>query len=181
MARFEVQEHDGKWYVVEINPKKGRLGCFWYRQPDRETAASKAAELNAALDARRSEQAARRAERSEARRRALAEGHGFRVGQLFSNSWGYDQTNIDFYEIVAVTRATVTLRPIAAHSVPKTQGFMSEARGPCPGKYTGPARRSPVQFRSWAGPGEDKFYIPAEFGCMSEVNPEDTLYCSWYA
>ena len=32
------------------------------------------------------------------------------VGDLFYSSWGYDQTNIDFYEVVAMKGITVTVR-----------------------------------------------------------------------
>ena len=33
-------------------------------------------------------------------------------GDIFVSSWGYDQTNVDFYEVVKVAAKTVTLIPI---------------------------------------------------------------------
>lgn len=33
-------------------------------------------------------------------------------GDIFVRSWGYDQTNVDFYEVVKVAAKTVTLIPI---------------------------------------------------------------------
>lgn len=35
-----------------------------------------------------------------------------KVGDIWSCSWGYDQTNVDFYKIVKVTPKTVTLQKI---------------------------------------------------------------------
>lgn len=36
------------------------------------------------------------------------------VGSIFYSSWGYEQTNIDFYKVVGMTKATVTLQRIGA-------------------------------------------------------------------
>lgn len=38
---------------------------------------------------------------------------GVEVGQVFVASWGYEQTNIDFYQVVGVTAKSIKLRPIA--------------------------------------------------------------------
>ncbi|TGN64200.1 hypothetical protein EXE59_09740 [Nocardioides eburneiflavus] len=32
---------------------------------------------------------------------------GIKVGDIFVSSWGWDQTNIDYYEVVALTAASV--------------------------------------------------------------------------
>ena len=42
-----------------------------------------------------------------------------KVGDVFVESWGYEQTNIDFYEVVEVTPSgkSVRLREIAAKAV----------------------------------------------------------------
>lgn len=34
------------------------------------------------------------------------------VGDIFCSSWGYDQTNVDFYEVVGLTPASVRVRPV---------------------------------------------------------------------
>lgn len=38
---------------------------------------------------------------------------GIEVGTIFSSSWGYDQTNVDFYEVVGLTPKGVKIRKIA--------------------------------------------------------------------
>lgn len=52
------------------------------------------------------------------------------VDDVFENSWGYDQTNIDYYQVVAVTAKAVKLRQIAAGHVEGSDGFMSDRCGP---------------------------------------------------
>jgi hypothetical protein len=42
---------------------------------------------------------AHRAKDKAERAAKLAEPHGLKVGQVLVSSWGYDQTNVDFYEI----------------------------------------------------------------------------------
>ena len=38
--------------------------------------------------------------------------HTLKVGDVLDCSWGYDQTNVDFYQVVATTEKTVTFREI---------------------------------------------------------------------
>jgi hypothetical protein len=40
-----------------------------------------------------------------------------KVGDFFSCSWGYDQTNVDFYEVVGLTAKSVKLIPAASAQV----------------------------------------------------------------
>jgi hypothetical protein len=42
--------------------------------------------------------------------------HNIKAGDIFYNSWGYDQTNIDFYQVVATTAKTISLRKIKGFS-----------------------------------------------------------------
>jgi hypothetical protein len=42
--------------------------------------------------------------------------HNIKVGDIFYNSWGYEQTNIDFYQVVSTTAKTITLQQIKGHS-----------------------------------------------------------------
>jgi len=42
--------------------------------------------------------------------------HNIKPGDIFYNSWGYEQTNIDFYQVVATTAKTITLRRIKSAS-----------------------------------------------------------------
>lgn len=42
---------------------------------------------------------------------------GVKPGDVFVESWGYDQTNIDFYVVTRVTRSSVYLKPCGARTV----------------------------------------------------------------
>ena len=46
------------------------------------------------------------------------------IGDIFYDSWGYEQTNVDFYQVVQKKNATVVLREIAAREVGEI-GYMS--------------------------------------------------------
>lgn len=62
------------------------------------------------------------------------------VGTILCSTWGYDQTNVDFYEVVTATPRTVQLRKIAKHRV--EAGHMSYSVQPLAGQFTGePFRR----------------------------------------
>jgi hypothetical protein len=99
---------------------------------------------------------ARKAER-KANRKAFR--HTLKVGDVLRSSWGYDQTNIDYYEVTAlVGEHMIEAREIGAES--SETGFMQGKCVPTPGNYTGPAKRyrptegNAVKVRSfaWARP-----------------------------
>lgn len=48
------------------------------------------------------------------------------VGTIFTCSWGYDQTNIDYYAVTRRTDASVWIVNIGQSLVPGSEGFMSE-------------------------------------------------------
>jgi len=74
------------------------------------------------------------------RRQAARKPHTLKVGDVLNTSWGYEQTNVDFYEIVAVSGSMVTLRQIAASLT--ENGDMCGMTVPQPGKFIGePLRR----------------------------------------
>ena len=52
------------------------------------------------------------AKANESKKEAIAS-HTFKVGDCLYQSWGYDQTNIDFFEVVAVLPKSVKILPIS--------------------------------------------------------------------
>ena len=62
-------------------------------------------------------------------------------GTIFVSSWGYDQTNVDFFEVISATAKTVQLRPIAKDRSAESR-YMSDEVTPKRGEYIGePIRR----------------------------------------
>lgn len=81
--------------------------------------------------------AANRAERRAAQRAP----HTAETGDIFYASWGYDQTNIDFYQVTALAgKSMVELRELAQEK--EETGFMSGTCQPVKDSFTGePIRR----------------------------------------
>ena len=67
--------------------------------------------------------------------------HSLKVGDILYSSWGYDQTNIDFYQVIEVNSPTmVTIQGIADNAT--QDGYMQGTRTPCKGQFHGdPMRR----------------------------------------
>lgn len=53
-----------------------------------------------------------------------------KIGDIFVSTWGYDQTNVDFYQVIARTAKMVTVRRIAA----------SRKEAHCMGNYVMPIK-----------------------------------------
>jgi hypothetical protein len=117
------------------------------------------------------DQAKRRAEQDAERRAKLATPHGLKLGDVLMNSWGYDQTNIDYYEVTKLVGGrTIEIRKIGAHS--EASGDMQGYCVPAVGQYIGEPMRKRVDERdavkihswgSWAHKLEPKVIAGAKF------------------
>jgi hypothetical protein len=106
-----------------------------YSFKDRAQAMAYAAKWLQEMDAMQARKDAYKAEQ-QAKRDA---GHGFTVGTVLSGSWGYDQTNIEFYEVTKVIgKATVEIREIAREQI-ETLSMQGKCV-PVPGQYLGAAQ-----------------------------------------
>jgi hypothetical protein len=73
------------------------------------------------------------------------------VGDIFVSSWGYDQTNVDFYQIVKVMKSMVAMRPISKKVVgPKGDGQSAHKVMPEANKFTGGPIRKKLK-SGWQG------------------------------
>jgi hypothetical protein len=71
--------------------------------------------------------------------------HNWPVGKILVRSWGYDQTNIDYYEVTAVHGPrVVTVRKIASDVVRSCTG--ADYVMPQPRNYVGEAKRCTVNY-----------------------------------
>lgn len=69
-----------------------------------------------------------------------AAGRGLEVGDILRQSWGYDQTNINYFEVTAlIGSAMVEIREIGAERV--ETGYMQGQSVPLPGHYIGEPKR----------------------------------------
>lgn len=108
------------------------------------------------------------------RRESAKAAHTIPVGAIIYNSWGYDQTNIDWYKVVAVSANYVSLQRIPGVDVPD-QGI-----GPMSGRTKPDVNADPkgeiVKHRANA-----QNYVRFEHGAGSVWDGERALYYSWYA
>lgn len=57
-----------------------------------------------------------------------------KVGDLFYSSWGYDQTNVEFFKVVGLTKSgkSAKVRQIGSKTKEGSEGFMSDSAFPDP-------------------------------------------------
>jgi hypothetical protein len=99
------------------------------------------------------------------------------VGHIFRYSWGYDQTNIDYYQVVEKHGQNVTVRAIAQSVVPGSERFLAEYVEPRIGRFLENAKpfTKRVQFTS-----DGRAYLSMEFG-WCELWRGGSSYQSHYA
>lgn len=125
-------EEAGRAYGIAFAGTAGRPSHY-YRYRDMARAIEAAQQFLAGRRAHAERTAARRAERTAYQTK-------LQPGTVLRSMWGYDQTNIDYYQVVEVSasRKTVKIRPIAQRSVDGEQ-YMTGSCWPLADHFTGPA------------------------------------------
>lgn len=134
--RYEVPTDQGvKLFAIGFVGKQSKP-AFHYRYRDEM---SREREIEHQAESRR-QTLEMKAERRQERREYQ---HDYSVGDILSSSWGYDQTNVDFYEVTRVPGPkTVELRKIGQEVV-SSEG-QTEGVVPVPGNYISPGMRKTV-------------------------------------
>lgn len=169
-----VQEN-GIWvYVYRKNARRPSVNFF---KTGDETSFQRHIELvKEQADARMQLKAERLERKRKARKQFV---NPYTLGQILYDSWGYDQTNIDWYQIVKVGPRSVTIRPISGR-ITESAGYMSGHTVPIPDQFTGDPVTKTIQIYIGA---DDKIhhYIPSQFGAIRLWKDGERVYCSWYA
>ena len=55
--------------------------------------------------------------------KTISAAHHYKVGDILYNSWGYNQTNVDWYQVIKVKPKSIVIHPIAGDY--KETGFLS--------------------------------------------------------
>lgn len=90
----------------------------------------------------------------------------FKVGEIFYNSWGYEQTNIDFYQIVEAAAKSVKIRPIGKSNEGEC-GFMSNYVAPVKDLFIGEPETKILQMLK-----SGEVYIKSRHGWISKWDRE---------
>lgn len=129
---YWLKRKDGAITVMALN---GRAWvrpshCYKFRNEARAAAwvSDWTARLTAHQDKRKADAAARKAFR-----------HSLEVGDVLVSVWGYEQTNVDYYQVTRRSDSCVWARPITAQI--EATGDMQGRSVPTLGKFTGEERR----------------------------------------
>lgn len=80
--------------------------------------------------------------RSTRRSERAADTHQLMLGSILYSTWGYEQTNCDFYQVCAIVSKTmVVIRQIATARTTDGDQHMSGTVKPVPGKFVGTPMR----------------------------------------
>lgn len=179
--KLELTEVPGKVLAkcTKIGPNiKRHLFYYAYRNEEQRIASL---QRNFEMLKKRSEEKADRVKRMKEARQNMK--HGFEMGMILYNSWGYEQTNIDFYQVVEVKPKSIVIREIAQENVlGSSEGYssMSAFVRPKENEFIGEELLKPITIRVW---NEKPVYsIKARHGSFSIYTKEERgVYASYYA
>ena len=98
-----------------------------------------------------------------------------KLGDILYSSWGYDQTNIDFYQVTRVLKASVEIRRISSKQGPE-DGFMTASVTPVKDYFVGEPM---VKRIAYTQSGEPNVKIKSyAWAYIWDGRPKR---CSWYA
>lgn len=107
----------------------------------------------------------------------LAEPNPLKVGDILLNSWGYDQTNADYYQVKElIGKRSVKIQAIACKAVEGSQGFMCEDVMPVPGAFL---EKAPEMVKRVNESGSVKIHSWGSWA--RKVDPNSKTYSSHYA
>ena len=98
------------------------------------------------------------------------------VGDIYEASWGYDQTNVDYYQVIRVSAKSVWTREIGkrqAEHRPEGYSSMSVQVVPCKDKF-----KSEKVFCSRINARRRSVKIDGHYADYCDEKP---IYMSWYA
>lgn len=101
-----------------------------------------------------------------------------KIGDIFHYSWGYDQTNCNYFQVVKKTKKSVIVKEIAGQLTGNNTGnSMAGYKKPIKDRFVEGAKelRKLLQFHK-----EEAFITMNSFGWCSLWNGKEN-YCSWYA
>jgi hypothetical protein len=155
-VRVELGEFDGQPTVKVYRLSTAKL-LHHYRCRDEEQRARYVESLQEE-EARREQAKADRAAKKKAARQSFV--NPYSVGDLLYTSWGYDQTNVDFYQVVEVKPRSVKLCKVA-EDVTATD-WMSGTKTPRPNEFVGQPFTVVFQFDRHGAylPGKYSSYSP---------------------
>ena len=97
----------------------------------------------------------------------------FEIGDIIYYSWGYDQTNVDFFQVVKVTEKSVNIREISSKTI--ENGFMSGNTTAIKDAFKGNETLT-KRIKEY----NNKPYVSFAYG-VGSLWDGSPVSCSWYA
>lgn len=121
-------ERAGAYYAIGYSGKRSKHD-FHYKFNTQEKLETYLSEYIKRLTAYEQSKIERKKER-------LAFKHTLKVGDILSCSWGWEQTNVDFYQVIEVIGKMVKIREIECSMPNGEEGFMTGFVIPLKDKFT---------------------------------------------
>ncbi len=110
-----------------------------------------------------------------------------KVGDIFEMSWGYDQTNVNWFQVTRLSKGGVFVREIGSKGVPGTDGFMCQSVVPFKDSFLARSQwcggfdsNNPEMFRK-VNQGNWKPYFSIRSRYYAYLWDGEPAYNSWYA
>ena len=117
-----------------------------------------------------------KAKRLAERRAKLDQPNPLTAGDILQCTWGYDQTNVDYFQVTrTIGKRSVGIRKIGARVVPGSEGRDCCRVVPAPGAFL---EKSEEQVKRVGPDGYVRIY---SFASAHKINPTESTYNSWYA
>lgn len=109
--------------------------------------------------------------------------HPYQLGTIIYSSWGYEQTNVDFYQVTKVSGYRIELKAIG--KITRETGFMCGHTEPAPNLFATnnkgeePAIVKHVKISYYNN--SVHYHLPHAFKSYHIYTPGHKIFCSWYA
>lgn len=117
--------------------------------------------------------------------------HGYKVGDILYSSWGYEQTNLDFFQVVAVTEKSIRIKEVVmdvkeeeymSHGMAKDVSYKPEtARIVTNSHWIKDNEKGDIRkIKVYEYNGNKNYYVRlSNYASLCRYNGEK-LYNSWY-
>ena len=183
-----VAQYEERGMTLQVNPERISVLClkerpkarymkfknvFHFRFPNAEKLIEYVEKWIAAEIGYEALKAERRVKAAADRKAAVAKtAENIQVGTILVNSWGYDQTNVDAYEVIAKpSPQTVVIREIALQTIEDSEGHMSDTVKPVAGAFIGEPEKRRITAHG----------VTTQYGNARPAEVGKTFYRSWYA
>lgn len=146
-SAFFTGEGEGRFYFQGYIGRQSKPSTFYHFR----TAERRDAYATTWMEAREAARLAKQARNEEKRKP-----HTLKLGDVLYSSWGYDQTNVEFYEVVAVRGSVVDLRELKQNRNEYAHGMQGQCTAR-KGEYRGgviagkrPSYRNDVRLTSFS-------------------------------